>query len=742
MKTTLPVIGMTCASCSNIVTKAITKTPGVTSVTVNIATNQAEIEFDPNITSLEKINENVKEFGYRLDLNPQGEMMDHMHHTDEQHASMLKKQVQILFPVSLLVFFLMLWDALSRYVAGFPMFPIPMMIFNLTALVLATFTFFFFGREFLVSIPRFVKTRVANMDTLIGIGSVVAYLYSTFVILFPEIATGLKLPETTYFDVVIVVIGFIKFGKYLEANSKQKTGQAIKELLKLSAKVALVERKSQEMEIAINEVIIGDIVLVKPGAKIPVDGKIIEGTTSIDESMITGEPIPVDKIVGDLVTSGTINKQGFIKFRAEKVGSDTLLSQIIKMVENAQSSKAPIEKMADTISAYFVPVVLGLSILAFLVWFISGNLSLAISSFVGILVIACPCALGLATPTAIIVGVGKGAQNGILVKDAEVLEKLHNINTVVFDKTGTITTGKPEVSKVVSTSDLSEDEILSILASLEKKSGHPLALAVVSYAKKNNAPIRTIKNFKDISGKGIAGQWKSKSYLAGNETLVKEHKVDYDPKEIKEYTSQGMTPVFLFTAKKLLGAVFISDKLKEESKQAVADLHKMNIKTVMLTGDDHDAATYIAGQAGIDRIYAQVLPGDKAQIINKLKGEGGKVVMVGDGVNDSPALATADVGIAMSTGTDVAIESAGITLLHGDLSKVEKAIKLSKQTMRTIKQNLFWAFFYNVIGIPVAAGILYPLFGIILNPAIAGAAMAFSSVSVVTNSLRLKTTRL
>ena len=763
-KVTIPVIGMTCASCSNIVTKAIKKTLGVTSVTVNIATNQAEIEFDPNITSLEKINENVKEFGYSLDLNPQREMMDHMHHTDEQHASMLKKQVQILFPVSLLVFFLMLWDALSRYVAGFPMFPIPMMIFNLTALVLATFTFFFFGREFLASIPRFVKTRVANMDTLIGIGSVVAYLYSTFVILFPEIATGLKLPETTYFDVVIVVIGFIKFGKYLEANSKQKTGQAIKELLKLSAKVALVERKGQEMEIAINEVIIGDIVLVKPGAKIPVDGKIIEGTTSIDESMITGEPIPVDKIVGELVTSGTINKQGFIKFRAEKVGSDTLLSQIIKMVENAQSSKAPIEKMADTISAYFVPVVLGLSILAFLVWFISGNLSLAISSFVGILVIACPCALGLATPTAIIVGVGKGAQNGILVKDAEVLEKLHQINTVVFDKTGTITTGKPVVSQVVSTSKVSEDEIISILASMEKKSAHPLAQAIVDYAKhpviasfgtpnRGNLPVRqagltppiklhTIQNFSDIPGKGITGKYKNKTYYAGNMTLLKDHKVDYDHKDIKEYTSKGMTPVFLFSGSSLLGAIFISDTLKPESKQAIADLHKMGVKTVMLTGDDQDAATYFAKESGIDRIYAQVLPGNKAHIIDQIKAEGNKVAMVGDGVNDSPALATADVGIAMSTGTDVAIESAGITLLHGDLSKVEKAIKLSKQTMRTIKQNLFWAFFYNVIGIPVAAGLLYPIFGLILNPAIAGAAMAFSSVSVVTNSLRLKTVRI
>ena len=643
-----------------------------------------------------------------------------------------------------------------------PPFPIPMNVFNFLGLALASITLFAYGQEFLSAIPRFAKTRVANMDTLIGIGTIVAYLYSLFVILFSTLAFSLDLPETTYFDVVIVVIGFIKFGKYLEANSKQKTGEAIKKLLNLSAKVALVERKGQELEVPISEVVVGDIIIVKPGAKIPVDGKIIEGTTSIDESMISGEPIPVDKTIGELVTSGTINKQGFIKFKAEKVGANTLLSQIIKMVETAQGSKAPIEKLADTVSAYFVPTVLVLSILSFVIWFALGNLSIAISAFVGILVIACPCALGLATPTAIIVGVGKGAENGILVKDATVLEKLHGIDTVVFDKTGTITMGKPQVSTIISKSNLPESEILSILASLEKKSSHPLATAIVDYAthffpkqsahsvipdligNPSGKPItlHTIQHFKEIPGKGVAGQFKTKRYLAGNITLLKDHKIEFDPKEILEFTKKGMTPVFLFSEKKLLGIIAISDTIKPESKQAIADLHKLGIKTVMLTGDDHDAASYIAGQAGIDHIYAQVLPTEKAKIIDKLQSEGNKVVMVGDGINDSPALASADVGIAMSTGTDVAIESAGITLLHGDISKVTKAIKLSKSTMRTIKQNLFWAFFYNVVGIPVAAGLLYPLFGIILNPAIAGAAMAFSSVSVVTNSLRLKTTKL
>lgn len=740
---TLPVIGMDCASCSNIVNRAIKKTPGVSSSQVNLATEKADITFDETAVSLEQINDNVKKFGYSLDTTGgTGEMQSHMNHTPVEHLDMLKNQVEFLFPVSLLVFFLMVYDALSQYLVVLPPFPFPMIVFNFLGLVLASVTLFAYGQEFLSAIPRFAKTRVANMDTLIGIGTVVAYLYSLFIILFPTLTATLSLPETTYFDVVIVVIGFIKFGKYLEANSKQKTGEAIKKLLGLSAKVALIERKGKELEVPISEVVVGDTVIVKPGAKIPVDGKIVEGTTSIDESMITGEPIPVDKTIGEIVTSGTINMQGYIKFRAEKVGADTLLSQIIKMVETAQGSKAPIEKMADIVSAYFVPIVLLLSVLSFIIWFATGNLSLAISSFVGILVIACPCALGLATPTAIIVGVGKGAENGILVKDASVLEKLHEVNMIVFDKTGTITLGKPQVTSVIACADLGLDEMLSILSSMEKKSGHPLATAIVEYAKNKNIPIHTIQHFKELPGKGVSGRFKSKLYLAGNLTLLKDHKISFDMEGIVEHTKKGMTPVFLFSGRTLLGIVYIADALKPESTEAIADLHSMGIKTVMLTGDDHNAAAFIAEQAGIDRIYAQVLPTEKANIIEKLKAEGNRVVMVGDGINDSPALASADVGIAMSTGTDVAIESAGITLLHGDIAKVAKAIKLSKATMRTIKQNLFWAFFYNVIGIPVAAGLLYPLFGLILNPAIAGAAMAFSSVSVVTNSLRLKTVRI
>ncbi len=726
-KITVPVEGMDCASCANIVNRAIEKTPGVIHSQVNLATEKANIEFDQSIVSLETINKNVSKFGYSLKINTTPEDNSKLN----GHLMTLKKQVTYLFPVSLIFFVLMILPL-----------PIPMTTFNSFAFVFAAITLFGFGREFLSAIPRFAKTHVANMDTLIGIGSLVAFIYSSAVFLFPSIAANLQLPETTYFDVVIIVIGFIKFGKYLEANSKQKTGEAIKKLLQFGAKTALVERNHQELEINISDVLVGDIVIVKPGSKIPVDGKIIEGNTSIDESAITGEPIPVDRTIGETVTSGTINIQGYIKFKAERVGSDTLLSQIIKMVESAQGSKAPIEKMADKASAIFVPVVLLISFSAFFVWLAFGNLSLAISSFVGILVIACPCALGLATPTAIIVGVGKGAQNGILIKDASVLEKLYSIDTVVFDKTGTITTGKPKVSSIISTSDLSDEESLSILASLEKHSNHPLAQAVEAHAKELKINTHTVQRFKEIPGKGVSGQFKKGRFLAGNLTLLKDHKVEYEAKQIKEFTSKGLTPIFLFSNKKLLSITLISDTLKKESQIAISDLHRLGIKTIMLTGDDTDAASYMGKLAGIDRIYAQVLPIEKAKIIKNLKKEGAKVAMIGDGINDAPALAQAEVGIAMSTGTDIAIESAGITLLHGDLSKVTQAIKLSKATMNTIRQNLFWAFFYNVIGIPIAAGVLFPLFGIVLNPAIAGAAMAFSSVSVVTNSLRLKTAKI
>jgi Cu+-exporting ATPase len=567
---------------------------------------------------------------------------------------------------------------------------------------------------------------------------------------FPQITTNLNLPETTFFDITIVVIGFVVFGKFLEARSKLKTGDAIEKLLNLQAKTALVIRGGKEIEISINEVIQGDFIVVKPGAKIPVDGTVTEGSSYVDESMVTGEPMPVQKKVGDSVVAGTINTSGSFIFRATKVGSETLLAQIIKMVEEAQGSRAPIQALADRISAVFVPVVLVIAFTTLGSWLLFGTGSLGFSqalsfglvSFVGVLVIACPCALGLATPTAIIVGVGKGAKEGILIKDAATLEKLHKVNTVVVDKTGTITKGKPTLVDIQNLSHLKDEEMISIIASLEKKSEHPIAHAIINYAKEKNLSIPEISNFSIQKGKGIQGVVNNIKYFAGNVQLIKDLGISFDTKQLDQYTMQGKTPVILATKDSVVGYVMVSDEIKDESKQAVNDLHKLGIKVIMLTGDDEKAAQHIASLVGIDEVIAHVMPEDKMNKIKELQSQGNIVAMAGDGVNDAPALAIADVGIAMGTGTDVAIESAGITLLQGDISKLVKAIKLSKMTMRGIKQNLFWAFIFNIIGIPLAAGLFYPIFGWLLNPVFAGLAMAFSSVSVVSNSLRIKTKKL
>lgn len=726
---------MTCASCVNTITKSLLKTNGVFKAEVNLASEKATIEYDENKTSLNVLQKNIQKFGYNFKLPSHTEPVSQI----PSYLEKLKNDTHFIFPLSIFIFTSMIYDISSQYFSFLPPLPLPMFVFNFINFLIAFVTLFFFGGEYLTAIPRFMKTKLANMNTLIGLGTLTAFIYSSIIFFIPSLAVKYSLPETTYFDVVIVVIGFIKFGKYLEVNSKQKTGEAVKKLLELSSKTAFVEREGKEIEVEISAVVIGDIIIVKPGSKIPVDGEVVFGNTTVDESPITGESLPVDKVFGDKVTSGTVNINGFIKFKAEKVGDQTMLSQIIKMVENAQGSKAPIEKIVDKVSNIFVPTVLILSLLSFIFWLTLGNTSLAISSFVGILVIACPCALGLATPTAIIVGVGKGALNGILIKDASSLEKLHKVNTVVFDKTGTITNGKPQVSTIVPTDKINKTEIVSILASLEKHSSHPLALAIVNYSQ---TPALPVTHLKEIPGKGISGNIKKTTYFAGNIALLKEAKINFNQKEIETYTNKGMTPVFLFTKQNLLGIVYISDTIKNNALLALESLRSQKIKTIMLTGDDKNTANYIAKQLNVDEVIAGVLPTQKAKVISEITSRGNVVAMVGDGINDAPALAEAEVGIAMSTGTDIAIESASITLLGGDILKVSSAIKLSKQTMNTIHQNLFWAFFYNVLSIPVAAGVLYPLFGIILNPAIAGAAMAFSSVSVVTNSLRLKTLKL
>lgn len=757
--------GMHCASCAVIIEKKLKKLPGVDTVEVNFATEKAKVGFDEKSVSVDRMNEEIGKLGYILHSNEakistshadMGEMpgMSHEEHLNmnasredkEKELSDKLGKVQFVFPLSLLIFGIMIWDILAKSFESIPNLPLTMSVLNNILLVLSTITMFWIGRPFLDGVFRFIKYRVANMDTLIGIGTLAAYLYSAVVTLFPALRTSFGLPEYTYFDVTIVVIGFVTFGKYLEARSKFKTGEAIEKLLGLQAKTATVIRNGQEIIVSVAEVVVGDILVVKPGAKIPVDGKIVDGSSSVDESMVTGESIPVDKKVGDLVIGSTINKQGNFKMTALKVGSETMLAQIVKMVEDAQGSRAPIQALADKISAVFVPVVLSISIVSFAVWLIFGipalGSSLAISygllSFVGVLVIACPCALGLATPTAIIVGVGKGAENGILVKDAESLEILSRIDTVVFDKTGTITNGKPEVTDlIILDKNFSRAEILRLAGSLENLSEHPLAEAIVNFAKKEGAVFSEVKNFSALEGIGVSG------VIDGKEILIRKPGRDTERNgKINEFENEGKTTIILVVDKINVAIISLVDSLKDNAKEIIARLKKSGIQTVMLTGDNRATANYIGGLSGVDEVIAEVMPKDKQQKVKDLQASGKIVAMVGDGVNDAPALAQANVGVAMATGTDVAMESAGITLLHGDIKKLMQAIDLSRYTIRTVKQNLFWAFIYNIVGIPVAAGVLFPFFGIVLNPIFAGIAMAGSSVSVVANSLRLKTKKI
>jgi Cu2+-exporting ATPase/Cu+-exporting ATPase len=743
---TFAIKGMHCASCASIIDRKISKLEGVGNVSVNFATETARIEFDPAKINLEKMNAEIEKLGYSL-LSTTKEVTPRSLETEkEKEIGRLKTKTKFVLPLAAAIFAYMMWNILPEIFPDVPAAQIPMEFANVIFMVLATIVLFWIGQPFLKGILRFIKYGAADMDTLVGIGTLSAYVFSTVITLFPQVRVLLKIPGYTYFDATIVVIGFVTLGKYLEARSKMKTGQAIEKLAGLQAKTGLVVRDGKEIEIAINEIKINDIVIVLPGAKIPVDGVIINGQSSIDESMITGESIPVDKKTGDTVIGATINKQGSFKFRATKIGADTMLSQIIKIVQEAQGSKAPIQGLADKIAAVFVPIVLMIALTAFAAWLMFGissigfaaALSFAISSFVGVLVIACPCALGLATPTAIIVGVGKGAEYGILIKNAESLEKMGAVDTVVFDKTGTITKGMPEVTDIIMIgNDFSEIQVLKFSASLEKYSEHPLAQAIVKKASRLNLPLLPADNFIALEGAGVKG------IIDGKEISVRKPGTDeIKNSQLLNLQQQGKTVVVVEIGGKIAGLIALSDTLKDEAVIAIANLRKKNIKTVMLTGDNQATANYIAKLAGIDEVIAQVLPREKAQKIKDLQSQGRKIAMAGDGINDAPALVQADLGIAMATGTDVAIESAGIILLHGDIQKISQAIALSRATMATIKQNLFWAFIYNIIGIPVAAGILYPIWGIALNPVFAGLAMAFSSVSVVSNSLRLKTKKL
>lgn len=743
---------MHCASCASIIERTIKKIEGVESISVNNGTEKAKVTLDESKTSHHVFNQKLGPLGYTFELESVNEHAEHLGVNQSKQEKLkevsdMRSGVFAALPLAGISIFIMAWDIFGASGIAPKMSETISEFFHHLLPIFATFIFATIGRPYILGVYRFFRYGKANMDTLIGLGTIVAFLYSFIISAFDTVLAPYLNVEFTYYDVTIVVITFIALGKYLEAKSKIKTGDAVEKLLGLQAKTAFVVRNGVETEVSIDQVVLSDIVVIKPGQKIPVDGVVVEGSSFVDESMLTGEPIPVEKTRNAQVVAGTINTTGTFNFETTKIGSETLLAHIIKMVEEAQGSKAPIQALADKISAIFVPIVLVLAILAFGSWLYFGipvfgfskALGFALSSFVGILVIACPCALGLATPTAIIVGVGKGARNGILVKDAATLETLHKADVIVVDKTGTITKGKPELTNIENKSNKSDDEILAILSTLENKSEHPIAHAIVQFAKEKNVGFKNIEQFEIIKGKGLKGVIDSVEYFAGNTKILSDLHIDFDAKYLEEETCKGKTPVILSDRQSVLAVVFVADQIKPKAKETVSALHKLGKKVVMLTGDNQNTGEYIGKLVGIDEVIGDVMPEDKLRVVKELQEKGSIVAMAGDGVNDAPALAQANVGIAMGTGTDVAIDSAGITLLGGDISKLVKAVKLSKMTMAGIKQNLFWAFIYNIVGIPLAGGLFYPIFGWLLSPVFAGFAMAMSSVSVVSNSLRIKT---
>lgn len=740
----LPIGGMSCAVCAKRVEKAISELEGVADVNVNFAAEKAFVTYNPQKVRPSAMKEAVLKAGYQPLENKGAGAEDEDRKRREKEINTMKKK----FIAAAIFAFPLLYIAMVPMIK-FVSLPGAKMLDGL----MMNYPLFYALLEFFLTVPvicvgyRFYTVgfkslfqKSPNMDSLIAVGTTAAVafsLYNTF-----QIAKGnFQAVHSLYFESAGVIITLILLGKMLEAVSKGKTGEAIKKLMGLAPKTAFVIQNSAETEIPVEEVEIGDIIIVKPGSKIPVDGVVIEGHTAIDESMLTGESMPVDKKAGDKVYAASLNTTGTVKFRAEKVGSDTALAQIIKLVEQAQGSKAPIAKLADIVAGYFVPAVIAIAVASGIAWFIgTGDFKFALTIFISVLVIACPCALGLATPTAIMVGTGKGAENGILIKSGEALETAHKINAIILDKTGTITEGKPSVTDLICASNFTQEKLLQLVASAEKNSEHPLGQAIVRGAQEKSLALLEAENFNSITGQGIEAQIAGLSVFVGNRKMMEEKNISVKEleKDADKLAEEGKTPVFVATDGQPAGIVAVADVVKKSSRAAIESLHKMGIEVAMITGDNKKTAEAIARQVGIDRVLAEVLPQDKAFEVKKLQQEGRKVAMVGDGINDAPALAQSDIGIAIGSGTDVAMESADIVLMHSDLTDVPTAILLSKKTIRNIKQNLFWAFGYNTIGIPVAAGVLYLFGGPLLNPMLAAAAMSLSSVSVLTNALRLK----
>lgn len=734
----IPVEGMTWASCVSAVDRAINKLEGIKSVNVNIATNKATVVYDADTVRLSEIKGAIKKAGYTpLDIEKE-ELQDE----DQDKKQKEIKSMWIKFVVAI-SFTIPLFYISMGHMIGMPLpdFIAPHhnpLNFALIQLAL-TIPVMIAGYKFYTVGFKSLFRRSPNMDSLIAVGTSAAIiygLYATYKIMNGHVEYAMDL----YFETAGVIIALIMLGKYLETRSKGKTSEAIKKLVGLQPKTAIIVQGSEEITIPIEEVEEGDIILVKPGEKIPVDGEVVYGHSSVDESMLTGESIPVEKNIGDKVVGASINKNGILKFRATKVGKDTALAQIIKLVEEAQGSKAPIAKLADIVAGYFVPIVMAIAVVSGLLWYVTGSGAVfSLRIFIAVLVIACPCALGLATPTAIMVGTGKGAELGVLIKSGVALESAYKIETIVFDKTGTITEGKPRVTNIISRDNLGEDKLLQIAATAEKGSEHPLGEAIVREAEERNISLLNIKEFYAIPGHGIEVTLEDDKILLGNEKLMNDRNIEVTLKdESIQLANEGKTPMFIAINDRLEGIIAVADVVKENSKEAIKRLHDMGVQVAMITGDNRRTAEAIAKQVGIDIVLAEVLPEDKANEVKKLQEEGKKVAMVGDGINDAPALAMADIGIAIGSGTDVAMESADIVLMKSDLLDVVTAIKLSKSTIRNIKQNLFWAFAYNSAGIPLAAGLFYAFDGPLLNPMFAAAAMSMSSVSVVTNALRLR----
>lgn len=730
------VTGMSCASCANAVEKALNKNNDI-NASVNFATEKLNIEYDEKKYNFDKIREIVESAGYGL---VEDMIEDKKMELYQEKIKSLKNRLilAIIFVVPLL--YISMGHMLGAVLPEFLNPKVNPLNFALAQFVL-TLPIIYAGRDFFLHGFKNLVRKSPTMDSLIAIGTTAAIFYGIYAT-FRIVTVDPEAHMDLYYETAGTIITLILFGKLLEAKTKGQTSSAIKKLIGLQPKKAKIIENGAEKEVLIENLKVGDIVIVKPGEKIAVDGRIVEGATSIDESMLTGESLPVSKKVGDKVVGVSINKNGSIRFEATEIGKNTVLSQIIKLVEEAQGSKAPISRMADIVSAYFVPIVIGIAIITGIAWFLSGSgLVTALSFFIAVLVIACPCALGLATPTSIMVGTGKGAENGILIKSGEALETAHKIKTVVFDKTGTITKGKPVLTDLIAYGKYNENELLKIAASVENDSEHPLAEAIVNKAKEKNIEIKPYEKFRAMPGYGIRAIFEGKEVQIGNRKLMENRKINVEISQ-KDYdilSNEGKTPMYISIDNELAGLVAVADVIKETSKEAIEKLKKMGIKTIMLTGDNEKTAKFIAKQVGIDDVISEVLPYQKSQKVKELQEKDEFVAMVGDGINDSPALAQANVGIAIGNGTDVAIESADIVLIRNDLRDVAGAISLSKATITNIKENLFWALFYNVLGIPFAAGIFYAFFnGPKLDPMIAAFAMSFSSVSVLGNALRLK----